>query len=692
MRRVVRIALFLAVSWASSSNLAEAQQTPAPPAKPSPSPAAIPAMKVASEAASALESLRELQSSLSADTTAAGVSDGLLRLTGEIDAQIADDTELLRSNPTLQMLYPLKVTWRNFSEKLSAWNNSLTHSGTNLDEELARLDEKNRIWQLTLQSIQGSGTPEVLQRAKGVIDSIRETRQVVDSRRAEILDLQNRAFEQAGRIRNAFNLIGQAEQQALASILSRDSPPVWDLSASFETAWTNTHRSLSAQLRGLSAYARRFPLSFALHGLIVLALAGAMHWFGRHLRKWSEREPSLEGVAPVFDLPVSTALVLSCFLGRESLYPQAPRLLLAIIGAAALIPTVLILRRLLERNLFPILNALVIMYFVDQLRQIAAALPLVARFLFLAQMLGAILFLLWLIRGRHLAISGDKTGRRLLQGIRIGVWIGLIVFSAAFLTNIFGYTKLATLLASTFLFSAYYAAILYVVIRIANGLIAIALAVGPIAFLRAVRLHRPKVHRRMLTALEFLAFVLWLSILLNFFGLRRPLIGTIGAVLQSDLTIGSLRLSLDHVLAFVVTVWASFLLSKFLRFLLEEDVYHHFRLQRGLPQAISTMVQYLVILLGFFVAMQMLGVDLNKLTILAGAFTVGVGFGLQNIINNFVSGLILLFERPIKVGDVIEVGGNVGEVRRIGIRASGSASAGPATSHRALPCGCSIYG
>ena len=65
-----------------------------------------------------------------------------------------------------------------------------------------------------------------------------------------------------------------------------------------------------------------------------------------------------------------------------------------------------------------------------------------------------------------------------------------------------------------------------------------------------------------------------------------------------------------------------------------------------------------------------LGIDLTKVTRLAGAFGVGIGFGLQNVINNFVSGLILLFERPIKVGDVIEVGGNVGEVSRIGIRAS----------------------
>ena len=106
-----------------------------------------------------------------------------------------------------------------------------------------------------------------------------------------------------------------------------------------------------------------------------------------------------------------------------------------------------------------------------------------------------------------------------------------------------------------------------------------------------------------------------------------------------------------------------------MRFLLEEDVYHHLHLAAGLPYAISTMLHYVILLIGFFVALGALGIDLTKVTIL-GAFSVGIGFGLQNVINNFVSGLILLFERPIKVGDVIEVGGNVGEVTRIGIRAS----------------------
>jgi potassium efflux system protein len=106
-----------------------------------------------------------------------------------------------------------------------------------------------------------------------------------------------------------------------------------------------------------------------------------------------------------------------------------------------------------------------------------------------------------------------------------------------------------------------------------------------------------------------------------------------------------------------------------LRFVLEEDVYQRLQLARGLPYAISTVLHYAILLAGFFLAAAALGLDMTKFTILAGAFTVGVGFGLQNIINNFVSGLILLFERPVKVGDVIQVGDAAGVVQRIGIRA-----------------------
>lgn len=90
----------------------------------------------------------------------------------------------------------------------------------------------------------------------------------------------------------------------------------------------------------------------------------------------------------------------------------------------------------------------------------------------------------------------------------------------------------------------------------------------------------------------------------------------------------------------------------------------------GVRIAVGTITRYVVVLIGLFVILQTLGIDLSSVTILAGALGVGIGFGLQNVTNNFVSGLIILFERPIKVGDRIEVGDVYGDVMKIAMRAT----------------------
>ncbi len=176
--------------------------------------------------------------------------------------------------------------------------------------------------------------------------------------------------------------------------------------------------------------------------------------------------------------------------------------------------------------------------------------------------------------------------------------------------------------------------------------------------------------RRTQGAVTWAAILLWAVYVLEALSLRAPVFQDLREVLTATWTVGSFKLSPGDVVLFGVTVWASFLVSRLLRFVLEEEVYSRVKLAPGLHYSISKIVNYVVLVVGFFIGVAMLGFDLTRLTILVGAFGVGLGFGLQNIINNFVSGLILLFERPIKVGDVIQLAGNEGVVRRIGIRAS----------------------
>ena len=103
---------------------------------------------------------------------------------------------------------------------------------------------------------------------------------------------------------------------------------------------------------------------------------------------------------------------------------------------------------------------------------------------------------------------------------------------------------------------------------------------------------------------------------------------------------------------------------------LEVEIFTRLRLPRGVPGAISMLVRYAIIGIGSFLAISAIGIDLSRFGLLAGAMGVGLGFGLRNIIENFVSGLIIIFERPIEVNDTVVVGDVMGNVERIGIRSS----------------------
>jgi potassium-dependent mechanosensitive channel len=242
--------------------------------------------------------------------------------------------------------------------------------------------------------------------------------------------------------------------------------------------------------------------------------------------------------------------------------------------------------------------------------------------------------------------------------------------AAAFVANILGYLTLASLLGNALLSSGYFALILYALVELMDSLVMIASNLRPFRMLRIIAKHSALLRRRIYRILQWTAVLLWVLHTLNRLLLRERLFRAIGDFLSEELVVGSLRISLSDVVVFGVTIWAAVLVSRFIRFVLDEEVFPRVHLTRGLPYAISTVINYAIVLLGFFAAVAALGVDMTKVTIVAGAFSVGVGFGLQNIFNNFVSGLILLFERPVNVGDIVQIDDASGVVQRIGIRAS----------------------
>jgi small-conductance mechanosensitive channel len=230
--------------------------------------------------------------------------------------------------------------------------------------------------------------------------------------------------------------------------------------------------------------------------------------------------------------------------------------------------------------------------------------------------------------------------------------------------------SLADLLTTAVLNSVFIALALFAAVVALQGFWGILLRTRVVRSVHIVETHRDGIQRRGSRLIRIVAFVTWCVGTLKFFQAFDLVIRGVSAVLVASLEVGTLHVSLGNVLALGLAVWLSFRLSDLVRFVLQEDVLPRFDLPRGVPGAVSALTGYAILLVGFLIALAAAGIEMSQFAILAGAFGVGIGFGLQNVVNNFVSGLILLFERPIQVGDLIELDQLLGTVERIGIRSS----------------------
>ena len=162
----------------------------------------------------------------------------------------------------------------------------------------------------------------------------------------------------------------------------------------------------------------------------------------------------------------------------------------------------------------------------------------------------------------------------------------------------------------------------------------------------------------------------WAGYTLERFGIFDRVKTSFEKVILAEYSLGDFSLSVSSVVIFIVVIWLSTKLAQFTSFVLDEDVLPRLDLPKGVPATISKTSTYVIVTLGVVIAVSAAGLDLSRATILVGALGVGIGFGLQNAVNNFVSGLILLFGRPINVGDRIQIGDVSGRVTDIGIRAT----------------------
>jgi small-conductance mechanosensitive channel len=674
--RFLPMAILLAMLALFGGPLARAQ-APAPaapaaaaaPAAPAPFAGAV--VAVAPDPATALVRRFDTRSrNLDALETASAELPVLAR---DMAVRTLEMRRLLTYNTPLETIRSLEAEWRYLENRSSAITRDLTKAASQLDRDLAELDKLDATWSATREAaVTGAAPPAVLSRVREVASDVARVRKIVLERRARVLALQGQSAEVGARAGQATQALSEAGERAAARLFYADAPPLWQTNPLSGEAreLPDAGAGAAGEMAALSDYVRQNGQRFGMHAAVLALLAGLLYLIRSKVRVLSQTDGNLRRTGKIFEMPIVSALLLS-LLFTAWFYPRAPRMFWIAGGVFSAIPTLLFSRRVIERHLYPVLYAVIGFYVIDKLRGILTPMPVIWRWALLAETVMFLVALaLTLLQSRRRVDGPPWTMTAAWRAVRLGAWPGLAVFAAALVANLGGYVRLADMLATTAFFSAFSAIVTYALTRVGEGLLHALLCVPPLSFLGMTRRHTPLLTSRFNRFLKWVGFLVWLSLTLSALGLLQPLYTAAQSLWGAMLPLGSLETSVGNVITFVLTVWATFLLSRLARFVLEEEIFPNLHLERGLPYAINRVVHYLVLLSGFVIALGAMGVDMTKFTILAGAFSVGIGFGLQNIVNNFISGLIVLFERPIKVGDTIEIDGQTGRVQRIGIRAS----------------------
>jgi small-conductance mechanosensitive channel len=587
--------------------------------------------------------------------------------------------EILAAAPRRAPLATLASSWRALRTELVGRRAEVDRRAEQREADLATLDRLEELWRWTLDHARGIGAPEpVLRRVQETLAAIDATRVQVEARHGRVLVLQDALSRATQACDDAIARIADAHRDAVGHILVRNLPPVWSRArpdAALE-AGSGTRAPPSGAyatiLDSVKIYVQAYRAGFAL----TLVIAALLVWSLYRMRASMLRGLAAPHAAlPVFvthvlRAPLATALILTLILSRP-LRPDPPAVLQQLSLLIGFPAALILLRPTLDPRLMRAFLASSIFFLADVMRGSQQLSSSAEQVVLIVEMAAAATLLFWtaalLQTTTGVLIARSPWARIITHRILLAAALAAVLASLA---AAFGYVALADFIGGGALF-VFYVGIGVLAFRVAfGGALWLALVKSPLAWLRAIERNASRLESVINRMIEVLAVALWFGIAFQRFELLDPVLAAVGSVLDARLHAGELNVSVGRVLGFVAVVFGAWLTSRAVVFALEEDVYPRMNLARGLPYALSTLVRYGLLLAGFFAALATLGLDLTRLTVLVSAFGLGLGFGMQQIINNFVSGLILLFERPVQVGDLVQLQDLVGEVRRIGIRAS----------------------
>jgi small-conductance mechanosensitive channel len=657
---------------------APAETTPPPAESPAEAaPTSIPIVEVGRRASQLDERRRAIESELDSDTLVDETREKLVELETQVATEHVKIDDLLATGFATGDLDSIGAGWEKLRSEMLGLNKRLGERAVELEAMLREGQEQLVLWEETLQTLDTSAPADVRDQVVQAGDALRALNARLERHRNAVIQLETRVLRQEPVIKDVLTRLDEARAELRARLVVRDERPWWtvldDLGAELATLRPAFDRAVSTVQDYVDANVERL----VAHVIFILILCWIVRWARKTLARRSPAAP--EDVSS--PRPTGAAVALRCTWSAPVLlgltftrlfHPDAPtgfRLLIAIV----LIPFwIRVVRALLPRALrWPVL-LLAILVLLEALRRFVGVskdgLPTLLAVGQLTLVLVLLLGLWWAKPMRHLGPELQRSlWIRLLDG-----WLRLVTILAAlgWIATLLSFGRLGDMAAILTIGATYFGTIVMVAARIAEGIMEAVVVSGRLDYLRMVRTHRARIGVAINRGIRLVSTLAWVYVVLNAVSAWEPVAAVARRVLTAEAGYGSFTITLGGTIAFILTLWFSWLLARFISFALNQEVLARVHMAPGVPFAISTFTRYAILVIGFLIAISMLGFPVDRLTLLVSALGVGIGFGLQNVINNFISGVILLFERPIRVRDRVQLEDMFGTVERIGIRAS----------------------
>jgi len=565
--------------------------------------------------------------------------------------------------------------WTFDARQYSRWRTDMQGQVSPYAQDAAELARRRGDWELTRASIVGTSTPVALaQRVQDIGSRLQQAEQALSSPLAEQIALGRRANLLDARIQSGQQAVSSAIDYSDHRLLKLDAPPLWRLQGG-DTSRKDMVEALGKELQAESSFMGQYAAADLgnqrLLQILELCLLPVLLWVAWRYRRRAA-DPSVaaptDAELRVIRRPVSTWLLLS-MIGVLVLEPNAPLLLHQFAMLVALVPVLRLMPLQGRRLLGPWPYLATAFYLLQKLSVLLLANDEAYRLYYAALAalaLGSTLWLLWRSRGKEFANVAGRTGRW-VHGL---AWAGVVALLVSLVSNVVGNVSLAEMLASAIIESGYFALVLYAAVTVFETLLRRLAAHASVRKMWLMRRHRGLLLDSLARWTRWAAVAGWIAYAMSRFRVFRPAYDTAKLVLSHRFEYGELSLSLGHVLVFFLGVFIAFRVSSLLRALLREELLPRMSLPRGVGNSIASLSYYALLLLGLVAALSAAGFKLGQLAFLFGALGVGIGLGLQDVVKNFVSGLILMFERPLQPGDVVDISGTSGHVRAIGMRAT----------------------